>query len=52
MEEHSLIKELKDGDNDGFRYIYEKYKEKLNSYVYYKIKNKSKAEDLVQEIFT
>ena len=37
MEEHSLIKELKDGDNDGFRYIYEKYKEKLNSYVYYKI---------------
>ena len=52
MEEHSLIKELKDGDNDGFRYIYEKYKEKLNSYVYYKIKNKSEAEDLVQEIFT
>lgn len=52
MEEHSLIKELKDGDNDGFRYVYEKYKEKLFSYVFYKIKNKSEAEDLVQEIFT
>lgn len=52
MEEHSLIKGLKDGDNEDFRYIYEKYKEKLNSYVYYKIKNKSEAEDLVQEIFT
>ena len=52
MEEHSLIKGLKEGDNEDFRYIYEKYKEKLNSYVYYKIKNKSEAEDLVQEIFT
>lgn len=52
MEEHSLIKELKDGDNDGFRYVYEKYKEKLFSYVFYKIKNKFEAEDLVQEIFT
>lgn len=52
MEEHSLIKGLKDGNNEDFRYIYEKYKEKLNSYVYYKIKNKSEAEDLVQEIFT
>lgn len=52
MEEHNLIKGLKDGDNEDFRYIYEKYKEKLNSYVYYKIKNKSEAEDLVQEIFT
>ena len=29
MEEHSLIKGLKDGDNEDFRYIYEKYKEKL-----------------------
>ena len=52
MEEHSLIKGLKHGDNEGFRYIYEKYKEKLNSYVYYKIKNKFEVEDLVQEIFT
>lgn len=52
MEEHSLIKGLKHGDNEDFKYIYEKYKEKLNSYVYYKIKNKSEAEDLVQEIFT
>lgn len=52
MEEHSLIKELKDGDNDGFWYVYEKYKEKLFSYVFYKIKNKFEAEDLVQEIFT
>lgn len=52
MEEHSLIKELKDGDNEGFKYVYEKYKDKLFSYVFYKIKNKSEAEDLVQEIFT
>lgn len=52
MEEHSLIKELKDGDNDGFRYVYEKYKEKIFSYIFYKIKNKSEAEDLVQEVFT
>lgn len=52
MEEHSLIKELKDGDNDGFRYVYEKYKEKLFSYIFYKIKNKPEAEDLVQEVFT
>lgn len=52
MEEHSLIRDLKDGDNEGFRYIYEKYKDKLINYVFYKIKNKSEAEDLVQEIFT
>ena len=52
MEEHSLIKELKDGDNEGFRYVYEKYKEKLFSYIFYKIKNKPEAEDLVQEVFT
>ena len=52
MEEHSLIKELKDGDNEGFRYVYEKYKDKLFSYIFYKIKNKSEAEDLVQEVFT
>lgn len=52
MEEHSLIKELKEGENDSFKYIYEKYREKLFTYVFCKIKNKCEAEDLVQEVFT
>lgn len=52
MEEHSLIKELKEGENDSFKYIYEKYREKLFTYIFCKVKNKCEAEDLVQEVFT
>lgn len=46
-----LVQRLITGDREAFESIYRKYWEPLHNQVYKRVKDKQKAEDLVQEVF-
>ncbi|MDX9883338.1 MAG: RNA polymerase sigma-70 factor [Prolixibacteraceae bacterium] len=48
---HALLIRLKNGDMLAFDTVYERYSHKLFSFVFRILKNKSEAEDIVQEVF-
>lgn len=51
MNEEIVIKQVKDGNEDAFEYLYEKYKTKVYRYIYSKIRNEIDTEDILQETF-
>lgn len=46
-----LFEQAKQGDNDAFGTIYESYFTQIFRYMYYRVKDKELAEDLVQTVF-
>ena len=50
-EETDLIRRAKQGDPDAFASIYEKYYDKIYSYLYYRINDQPLAEDLASDVF-
>ncbi len=49
MKEKEIVKKAIDGNVDAFCFLYGKYKSKLYSYAYYKLGNRSDAEDAVSD---
>jgi len=50
-EEQELMMKVKEGDEDAFRILFERYKGKLMKFAFGMIGNYSIAEDIVQEVF-
>jgi RNA polymerase sigma-70 factor, ECF subfamily len=51
MEEFELIQKLKDGDEEAFRFVLEKYQKMVLNCSYKFLRSKESAEDLTQEVF-
>lgn len=47
-----LLQKIKDGSNNAFNILFQKYWEKAYSEAYKRLKNQDDAKDIVQEIFT
>lgn len=52
LDETSLIKEFKTGNESAFAELFKRYQKFLKVEAYYRLKNKPEAEDIVQETFT
>ena len=48
MNEEIVIKQVKDGNEDAFEYLYEKYKTNVYRYIYSKIRNEIDTEYILQ----
>ena len=51
MEDNLTIEKLRNGDNNSFKILYDKYRNKLYGYIYCRVKEKSEVEDVLQETF-
>lgn len=49
--DHTLLSRFKNGDEEAFKVIYEKYAAKIYRFVYSFLKNKEQVEEVVQETF-
>ena len=49
INEHEIIKEVKNGNFEAFGLIVEKYKESLFSFIFYSVKNEAAAQDIYQD---
>ena len=45
------VKKLKSGDIDSFEEVYDKFSQKIYQFVFFKVNNKDKAEDICSEVF-
>ena len=52
MTDNVIIKRIKNGDDAAFEYIYNKYRDKVYKYIFYKITFEADVEDLLQDTFT
>ena len=51
MEEKKLVKDLRNGNEDAFRFLVEKYKKYIFNIIVSTIQNIEEADDLTQEVF-
>jgi RNA polymerase sigma-70 factor (ECF subfamily) len=51
IEDRELMMKVKEGDEDAFRVLFERYRGKLMRYIFGMIGNYSVTEDIVQEVF-
>ncbi|MEF3279824.1 MAG: RNA polymerase sigma factor [Elusimicrobiota bacterium] len=51
MEDNELIEEYLNGDEKSFEKLYEKYKIALFNFIFYMVRDKELANDLLQEVF-
>ena len=51
IEDEKLVKEIRSKDKELFRYIIDRYQNKLIRYVTYLVRDKNKAAEIVQETF-
>lgn len=51
LPESELVARSSNGDSAAFGLLYEKYVEKIYSYLYYKTSSQAKAEDLTSQVF-
>lgn len=49
--EKILIQQIKRGDEQAFTQFYNTYKDKIYSFIYFKVSSKEKADDLVNDVF-
>jgi len=49
--EKILIQQIKKGDEQAFAQFYNTYKDKIYSFIYFKVSSKEKADDLVNDTF-
>lgn len=52
LDEASLVKELKTGNESAFSELFKRFQKFLKVEAYYRLKNKQETEDIVQETFT
>jgi RNA polymerase sigma-70 factor (ECF subfamily) len=51
IDDEDLIKDAAGGDNNAFGMLYERYVQKIYSYIYYRTGNVNEAEDLTARVF-
>ncbi len=51
IKEKILLNQIKKGDEHAFGELYDKYKDSIYRFVYFKVSNREKAHDLVNESF-
>ncbi len=51
LSDAEIVKQFKGGNADSFGLLYDRYIEKIYSFVYYKTQHRETAEDLVSQIF-
>lgn len=49
--DHELVSAYLSGDSQAFAEIYERYIEKLYTFIFYKVHNRETAEDIVSQVF-
>lgn len=51
-EDFSLLQNIREGDTDAFRVLYEKYWKEVYSATFKRLKDHEKVQDIIQDIFT
>lgn len=49
--EKILLRQIKNGDEQAFTFFYNRYKDKIYRFIYFKVSHKERADDLVNETF-
>ncbi len=51
ISDHTLVAQLRRGDDRAFEALYERYQRRIHAYVYGMVKDHQRAEDVTQEVF-